>query len=200
MDFFAAVRSLTSSAQEALLQTVTKPADEEPPCGIASETSRQSDSPPLLVPHRPRERYFSSGLVPSDAVLSVASCDASSCPDRQVGDTLHSGAQLTMGSSEHRACGRISFGGSGTMDAAGPVHGKGMGASMCSTGVTSTAGSPAAPSSPSGSFFSDAASAGPASLGSLVASFAAAAAQSLMETIEQSSQQLFRPPGTSRTT
>ncbi|PHJ23907.1 phosphatidylinositol- -trisphosphate 3 [Cystoisospora suis] len=192
MGFLAAVRNLTSSAQEALLQTVAKPADESP-CRRSSATENQYDRPPLLVPHRPKELSAVPALVENGAAPSAASCGSGSCTDRPVQGGVQPAALQTSGFSERRACGRLTS--SGASGAAGAVDGEGTGASRCSTGVTSTSGSPAAPGSPSGLVFSDAATAESGSLSSIVASFAAAAAQSLMDTIEQSSQQLFRPPG-----
>ncbi|EPT28839.1 hypothetical protein TGME49_232620 [Toxoplasma gondii ME49] len=221
MNFFTAVRSLTSSAHRTLLQAAGQPSHESEPSQDwqQRDTERSSlngedDSPPLLVPYLPgQERRPSRASQPEDG---AGSSEMSADPVLQA---CKNSARLSVASREAFSgtrvvrCGGVSKresplpkqsfpkaagefspeGSTPEREASSDSFVKRISGAF-SGSVTDTADSGASSSATSSVLFD----AGPSSssmFGSMVVNFATAAAQSLIESIEQSSQQLFRPPG-----
>ncbi|CBZ53471.1 conserved hypothetical protein [Neospora caninum Liverpool] len=210
MNFLSAVRSLTSSAHQSLLHVAGHPSgDSEPPPDwpfSSKQHSLHDDAPPQLVPYSlGQERQRRRGSPEKDGASKAFAASAASRQNaagatpasREAfpGTRAARGSEGPEGESLPRKPvpaphGSLREGGDGT-EASTACFSQRTG-SVCSSPATSV--DSASASTPSSSLLFDA---GRSSgiFGSAVANIAAAAAHSLLESIEQSSQQLFRPPG-----
>ncbi|PFH38554.1 hypothetical protein BESB_008960 [Besnoitia besnoiti] len=226
MEFFTAVRNLTTSAHQSILQAAGHSSrsgeSQHPWCqphisSQADGAQSEGNAPPLLVPYpevrgqRSDNESQSAGSQLASDALATSSASTREKPSRRpmpslqpraeprmtgsaaaddqshflkiTAEQLDADAARTWRPEDSVVAGNefASMKGSGDVD------------NSSTTRLTRAADTSSSSCSPASSV--DAGRGSSSSLGSLVASFAAAAAHSLVESIEQSSQQLFRPPG-----